>query len=489
MPGDKIAVVTVHGTGDTAEGPEGTKWFQQGSQFTERLRQKLSSAGFDAEIIPVLWSGANSAAEREKGADKLTRELKRINGRYASVHVIGHSHGGNVANEAAVNLRWGLRRGARKEPFASLTTVGTPFLDVRTGLLQKIAGLAFFVITWGSALMFPIVAIAVWFSLGQSNVTAFLIYLVGVGASLLFMLGMSRRGARRIMRPQDKSGATRSVFAIWHDNDEAISFLRRIEELPIEAFPRGALFRGSRAAATSWGVLAVLLVGAAFPIMYMMGVADVFGIDATPSNGVIADVVAATTIGLIAAPAVFVLIYGLYRYGIGGVAELGARGPMNGFVSGVLRGIAMGRDGDQVICNVSTDSHTHGTDSRKLDGEVASRMRSAANASADKLVEKYRWSLFTIGSDTNSPLASLATDAMTWDSLIHTTYFDQPEIVDMIAAHIAANAGQDAAASAAPVAATAQQDTTAPSAAPIAANAQQDLGAAGAGPDVRVAEG
>ena len=33
-------------------------------------------------------------------------------------------------------------------------------------------------------------------------------------------------------------------------------------------------------------------------------------------------------------------------------------------------------------------------------------------------------------------LSQLATDAMTWDSLIHTTYFDQPEVADMIAAHI-----------------------------------------------------
>jgi hypothetical protein len=30
--------------------------------------------------------------------------------------------------------------------------------------------------------------------------------------------------------------------------------------------------------------------------------------------------------------------------------------------------------------------------------------------------------------------------AMTWDILIHTTYFDQPEVADMIAAHITARA-------------------------------------------------
>ena len=85
-------------------------------------------------------------------------------------------------------------------------------------------------------------------------------------------------------------------------------------------------------------------------------------------------------------------------------------------------------------------SHTHSTESRKLDGEVANRMQAAAGSAADKLIDKYRWSLFTVGADTNAPLSQLATDAMTWDSLIHTTYFDQPEVVDTIAAHIAASA-------------------------------------------------
>lgn len=149
---------------------------------------------------------------------------------------------------------------------------------------------------------------------------------------------------------------------------------------------------------------------------------------------------AAAAVGLVFAPAVFVIVYWLYRWVIGGVAEMGVRGPVNGVISGALRGMAMGRDGDQVLCGVSTESHTHPTESRKLDGELAQRMQAAAAGAADKLIDKYRWSLFTVGVDTNAPLTNLATDAMTWDSLIHTTYFDQPEVADMIAAHIAARA-------------------------------------------------
>jgi hypothetical protein len=65
-------------------------------------------------------------------------------------------------------------------------------------------------------------------------------------------------------------------------------------------------------------------------------------------------------------------------------------------------------------------------------------MQAASTQAANALIEKYRWALFTVGEDTNSALSKLATDAMTWDSLIHTTYFEQPEVAEMIADFIAA---------------------------------------------------
>ncbi len=429
----KIAIVTVHGTGDTAEGREGKKWFQQGSVFTERLRQKLAAEGLDAEIVPHLWSGANSSAEREKGAEKLVGELKRCARRYGGVHVIGHSHGGNVANDAAVNLKWGRRR---KDMIHSLVTVGTPFLNSKTGWLQTLAGLTFLLITWGSAILFPIVALFWLIGGGGQPVLLFSLYLLVVGPSVLFMLAMSRRGARRILRPRKTRTARQSIFAIWHENDEAISFLSRIEELPLEPFPRGALFRGARSAALSLGVLSVIAVALVIPlwITLVLPVLQAVGTELATNTILVA------LLGLWLAPVVFIVIYGLYRYLVGGVAELGARAPLNGWVTGVLRGIALGRDGDQVLCNVSPTSHTHETEARVLGGEVAQRMQAGATDAAGKLIEKYRWSLFTVGSDTNSPLASLASDAMTWESMIHTTYFDQPEVAELIAAHIAARA-------------------------------------------------
>jgi hypothetical protein len=76
MSESKVAIVTVHGTGDTAEGLDGDKWFQRGSQFSQRLLQNLSAQGITGEIVPHLWSGANSAWDRERGANKLAARIR-----------------------------------------------------------------------------------------------------------------------------------------------------------------------------------------------------------------------------------------------------------------------------------------------------------------------------------------------------------------------------------------------------------------------------
>ena len=101
-----------------------------------------------------------------------------------------------------------------------------------------------------------------------------------------------------------------------------------------------------------------------------------------------------------------------------------------------LRGIAFGRDGDERIGTIATGSHSFESDAVMLDGEIAERMRVGARKAADELLEKYRWAMFTVGAKGDAAFHELATDAMTWNSLIHTTYFDQPEVAEMIARHI-----------------------------------------------------
>ncbi len=463
----KAAIVTVHGTGDTAAGPTGDKWFQQGSAFAQRLLGHLRQRGVEADIVPHLWSGANSAWDRERAANKLAGLIRKLYNKYDSIHVIGHSHGGNVANDAAVLLKWGLRSNATKEKFDSLTTVGTPFFNVRTGPMQALAGVLFLLIAWGSAILFPLLAAYLVYALldpdeGGVNLLAIVLYVGLVGPCVLFMLHMSRQGIRRILRPRAGGKTRTAVLSIWHEHDEAIAFLQRVEELKLEPFPRGALFRGSRAAAISIGVLAVIAIAVAHPLLYSLGVWDLLNFNETSADeDVVSNIVAVATISLLMAPAIFTVVYVVYRFIVGGLQEIAVRGAMNGFVAGVLRGVAMGRDGDQVLCNVSTCSHTHQTHEHVLTGECAERMKQGANGAAGALIDKYRWALFSVGGDSSASLTSLTTDAMTWDSLIHTTYFDQPEVAEAIADHIVRTVRESAHAEA-PAAAAPRPSAAAP---------------------------
>jgi hypothetical protein len=489
----KAAIVTVHGTGDTAEGPSGEKWFQQGSPFAERLLGQLRQHSVDADIVPHRWSGANSAWDRERAANKLASRIRGLYNKYDSIHVVGHSHGGNVANDAAVLLKWGLRRNATREKFDSLTTVGTPFFNIRTGPMQMLAGLLFMAIAWVSVIVFPLMAAAFAYDIatgGQFSTgtidesVAALVYLGLIGPCVLFMLTMSRQGIRRILRPRTGGKTRTSILSIWHEHDEAIAFLQRVEELRLEPFPRGALFRGSRAAAISFGVLAVLAIALANPVLYAMGMADFLDFNTTAGDEDVANNIAVVSVvSLLLAPAIFTVVYLTYRFIVGGLQEIAVRGAMNGYVAGVLRGVAMGRDGDQVLCNVAPRSHTHRTQELVLTGDCAERMKEGANGAAGKLIDKYRWALFSVGGDSSASLTSLTTDAMTWDSLIHTTYFDQPEVAVAIADHIArtvresahadapAPATAAAAAPAAAVTAVATAVAQTPEAAPVGAEA------------------
>lgn len=445
---DKIAVITVHGTGDGAPSVAGEKWWQQGSKFTQLLEKRLTEKGVGVDVIPHQWSGANSALEREKGGDGLADMIKRLDDEYAGIHLIGHSHGGNVANIAADLLGWGRKKKAAKR-IASLTTVGTPFFKTSTGPAESFGGFMFFWITIFSAILFAL-AIVLWISAtvfpnaesqqARAGVMALFnsqeAWFVWAAAAIMissmaFMLRLAIEGIRRIFRPSKQAKGEQRVFAIWHRNDEAISFLQNVEQLPIEPFPKGALFRGSRNKAITWGVRGVLLSAAA-------GFFFLTGNKSTSDSA--AQFWFATMIGLLLAPLTFSVVYLGYRYIVGLALEVLARKRLNGFIESTLKGLAFGKDGDQRISSTSVESHTLQTIQLVLEGPVAERMQVNSSAAASKLIEKYRWSLFTVGADTNASVTSLSTDAMTWDSLIHTTYFDQPEMADTIGDYIAQKA-------------------------------------------------
>ena len=448
MPGEnlgRIAVVTVHGTGDTAPQIDGEKWFQRGAAFTEKLKALLSARGVEADIHPVLWSGANSARAREDGADEVADAIKRLTRQYGGqVHLIGHSHGGNVANEAVDLLRWGRTRG--KSKVASVTTVGTPFFRSQLGAFGSFGGIAFLSLTCLLALVmlgFGVLCALMWGSADFAEDRVFLISIsVGLGLSALvlaYMMRLAIQWTRRVLRPRTLAQSHSEIHAIAHPNDEAISFLKKVEDFPVEPFTRGALLRNSRAVAISWSVWSMIaasvliIVAAAVPDI-RMELANFFDLENVEADPV--DILAA----FLLLPLVWGAVYVLARGVFGLFPELALRGWFNRTVGAILRGMAFGRDGDDRLGGVSSQSHTHPTREVVLEGELAQRMQTNAAAAADKLIAKYRWALFSATTDASESVEQMSTDAMTWDSLIHTTYFEQTEIAEMIATYIAERA-------------------------------------------------
>lgn len=72
------------------------------------------------EVIPFRWDGDNSNPARDTAAKKLARRLDGLPAR-TEVHVIGHSHGGNVALRALTYS---------KRDAETVTLLGTPYLGV-----------------------------------------------------------------------------------------------------------------------------------------------------------------------------------------------------------------------------------------------------------------------------------------------------------------------------------------------------------------------
>lgn len=457
MTGDavvqKIAVVTVHGTNDSTEAPdsEDAKWWEPRSRFCARLISVLAAKGFEAEIIPHKWSGANSELARERGAFDLSKQVPRYASGREGLHIVSHSHGGNVANHAAELRGWGMR--GRRRFISSLTTVGTPFFKPHFGAAQYLGAIGFLLLTFASLITLGVVTflsfqhrLAMGDPAHAEMIAVAAIFALTVIA-YAFALPLAMQGARRMSRFRERLRTGEKIFSIWHPNDEAIAFLQRVERLELQPFPKGALFRGSRTPAILWSVrivfaivLVCLIVGAGSLLILMLANEGVIGANSWLLEHRLQRSEALTLlgVGVGGALAFFTLFYLLVRFCFGIVPEFTLRSPLNRWIGNLLRGMAFGIDTDQRLGDVSTISHSHPTIERKLDGALANTLQSNASGAAHELIAKYRWALFGVGAADNDTLAQMATDTLTWNSMIHTTYFDHNEVADMIAEHIAA---------------------------------------------------
>jgi hypothetical protein len=123
-------LILVHGTGVSRKSVNGDRWWQNGSTVSAELKSRLPDHVLSPESHEVfLWSGENSERARIMASRKLLARLEALEEREQGYHLVGHSHGGSViwhALQLATSQRKSL------DHLRSWATVGTPFLQYRT---------------------------------------------------------------------------------------------------------------------------------------------------------------------------------------------------------------------------------------------------------------------------------------------------------------------------------------------------------------------
>ena len=148
----KTILVTIHGTGAGDPTKDKNSWWQEESDFLEQLGQRLELSPEQVKIVPFLWEeGPNSEASRRKAGKRLYKLLMSYDDLNQDYYLIGHSHGGSVAYHA---LLQSVAEDKSLKGLKCWCTVGTPFLEYKRNkfLFQRITGwrLGLYIMTFTS---------------------------------------------------------------------------------------------------------------------------------------------------------------------------------------------------------------------------------------------------------------------------------------------------------------------------------------------------
>src|SRR5262245_35928564 len=146
----KETIIIVHGTW-AAPDAGAVKWYQPSrdtatarQEFVAKLDLALEKRGSPARCWAhcqdtsriYCWSGHNAWIERIHASRELASSVNRLQSENWRVHIIAHSHGGNVVVDALPALN-----GTAANPSGisgTVTTLGTPFMDVMSPIAKRL---------------------------------------------------------------------------------------------------------------------------------------------------------------------------------------------------------------------------------------------------------------------------------------------------------------------------------------------------------------
>ena len=211
----KETVIIVHGT-YAAPRPGVSRWYQPHEGFSTKLNDALQKRGSAARC----WAHCSQGDQvfiglarivgliARAAASELGNYVRKLRNEGWCYHIVAHSHGGNVVVEALPQITTALRSDA---PLGKIVTLGTPFMDTMSPILQRITSdrRGFTRNAWASLifvmLIMVLLAASSWLANFTSKALGFAVAAVVVVAVILFVyFGGKSHTAKAIAQMQPK---------------------------------------------------------------------------------------------------------------------------------------------------------------------------------------------------------------------------------------------------------------------------------------------
>lgn len=423
----KTILVTIHGTGAGDPTKDKNSWWQEESNFLEKLGQRLDLSPEHVEVVPFLWDqGPNEESSRREAGKRLYALLKSYDEVDRDYFLIGHSHGGSVAYSAL------LQSVAEKQSLKGLKcwcTVGTPFLEyVRNRFLfQRLSGwhLGLYVMSFTTT-VFVLTDQLIILSEGINYLVLSWPLIHGIFLAFERYKGHARSlGELTWFTENQKKAAAKQYFDSWlglcHPEDEAVSALSNIKDVHEDIIKPNFLL----------GLIPIVqlfllvLVGIGFSFAPFQSLED--GYDLLLPIAII--LAALFTLG-------YILKKLLLAIGI----------PLSWWANKVIwsavRKSAWGDDvtKEDVIKIAAYPPKFAAKFSSGMPEVVADPLREHSSKSAIKTLLKVREILgMTINqkkTETKKGMLDMRSDlskSLTWEELIHTSYFEVENFIDLVA--------------------------------------------------------
>ncbi|MFC4515378.1 hypothetical protein [Streptomyces ehimensis] len=459
------AVILVHGTfaQDPDQEDEGSRWWQRNSQAWRSLEQALPGNASLSDGGPFHWSGKNSQLHRWAASTALLIQLLKLEQKGQKYHLVGHSHGGSVIWETLLTahviahrekvpkvfyrrLRKPLGLGAKGADtpmlwhmlhlpgLQSWTTVGTPFLEFQmpnppraygprpSGTERIIKWLIILGLAVSDFMALKLGAPTTddwWDAVGNSDTAsyawleAFLITFSSVAMFPFTRMAYRRMlayslGVRADLSRQALVYYSGRWLGLWSDNDEAIAGLRMAATL-------GRNRKTNR------------LLGTPKKTQHIRRAKDT---NLTfRASSIVPIVSLPLSIGRLVKPGIFLAF------------RMSARQVWARWLRRSLLRNAQGADLlSAELASVSRWPVSVKNEGPGLPSEIANRIEQLANERASKLVPALRRLIANVelGRSPDPELTGIHRSELgdAVNALIHTSYFDDPELLQLIGLHI-----------------------------------------------------